>query len=66
MTISGRAADTARYLALARKLGMLKTGGTDFHGGNKPGLLLGTGRDGNVSVPRAVLDELRERAPVVR
>jgi len=60
------AAATARYLALAEKLGMLKTGGTDFHGGNKPGLQLGTGRDGNMSIPRAVLDELREHAAVVR
>jgi len=56
------AADTARYFALAEKLRLLRTGGTDFHGGNKPGLLLGTGRDGNMSVPRTVLDELREQA----
>jgi predicted metal-dependent phosphoesterase TrpH len=53
------AADTARYLAMSERLGLLRTGGTDFHGGNKPGLQLGTGRDGNVRVGREVLEELR-------
>ena len=58
------AADTARYLAMSERLGMLRTGGTDFHGGNKPGLELGTGRDGNVHVGREVLDQLRAGAAV--
>jgi hypothetical protein len=53
------AADTARYLGMAGRLGLLRTGGTDFHGGNKPGVALGTGRGGNVHVARDVLDELR-------
>jgi predicted metal-dependent phosphoesterase TrpH len=53
--------DTARYLDLSQRLGLLRTGGTDFHGGNKPGLELGTGRAGNVFVAREVLDELRQR-----
>ena len=53
------AADSERYLGYARRHGLIATGGTDFHGGNKPGLLLGTGREGNVSVPRTVLDEMR-------
>lgn len=60
------AADTARYLGLSERLGLLRTGGTDFHGGNKPGLALGTGRNGNVHVAREVLDELRAGAAVVR
>lgn len=50
--------DTELFLALARRYGLAVTGGTDFHGDNKPGLALGTGY-GNVAVPRAVLDELR-------
>jgi len=53
------AADSERYLGYARKYALIASGGTDFHGGNKPGLLLGTGRNGNVSVPRQVLDEMR-------
>jgi predicted metal-dependent phosphoesterase TrpH len=60
------AADTARYLGIAGRLSLLRTGGTDFHGGNKPGLALGTGRDGNVHVGREVLDELRAGAMAVR
>lgn len=42
---------TARYLELAKKYGLLITGGSDFHGAAKPGLQLGTGRDGNLEVP---------------
>ena len=60
------ATDTVRYDALAKKLGLLRTGGTDFHGANKPGLELGTGRNGNVHVTRGVLEELRTAAAVVR
>lgn len=47
-------AAAAAFIALARRYGLALTGGTDFHGDNKPGLLLG-----GVEVPRAVLDELR-------
>jgi predicted metal-dependent phosphoesterase TrpH len=46
------------YQELARRFGLAVTGGTDFHGGNKPGLALGVGY-GNVAVPRTVLDQLR-------
>ncbi len=46
------------YLSLARRYSLAITGGTDFHGDNKPGLTLGAGY-GNVEVPRRVLDELR-------
>jgi predicted metal-dependent phosphoesterase TrpH len=50
--------DVEYFLSLARRCGLAVTGGTDFHGDNKPGVALGTGY-GNVSVPREVLDELR-------
>lgn len=55
------AGDTRRYLAMAGKLGLAITGGSDYHGGNKPGIRLGSGR-GNVSVPSSLLDDLRRRA----
>ena len=55
-------ADSERYLRLAKKFDLIPTGGTDFHGGNKPGLLLGTGRDGTMNIPRSVLDHMREAA----
>jgi len=51
--------DVAQFLELARRLGMAVTGGTDFHGGAKPGIQLGTGINGNVAVPRSVLERLR-------
>ena len=52
--------DTEYYLHLARKYGLAVTGGSDFHGGLKPGLRIGTGYDGALRVPREVLDALRE------
>lgn len=51
--------EVEQYLALARRYDLAVTGGTDFHGDNKPGISLGTGMNGNVSVPRSVLDALR-------
>lgn len=48
-----------RYLALARKLGLLPTGGSDFHGTVKPDIELGRGFRGNVRVPAEFLDGLR-------
>jgi hypothetical protein len=53
--------DTAQFLELARRLGMAVTGGTDFHGSAKPEIALGTGINGNVAVPRSVLDKLRRQ-----
>lgn len=43
---------------LANRYGLLKTGGTDFHGANKPNLYLGTGRNNNLNIPDRVLDPL--------
>ncbi|MCC7156100.1 MAG: PHP domain-containing protein [Bryobacterales bacterium] len=54
-------ADTRNYLALAQRLDLAITGGSDYHGANKPGIHLGTGR-GNVDAPLALLDDLRRRA----
>ena len=52
-------ADTAAYEALARRHGLLVTGGSDFHGAVKPGVRLGTGVNGNLHVPPEVMDGLR-------
>lgn len=54
--------DELRFLELARRYGLAPTGGSDFHGENKPGVALGTGANGSLMVPRTVLDELRDRA----
>lgn len=52
-------ADVERYLGIARELNLAVTGGSDFHGGNKPKIQLGSGYQGNLNVPRWVLDALR-------
>jgi predicted metal-dependent phosphoesterase TrpH len=57
------AAETNLYLGLAEKYGLLVTGGSDFHGAVKPGVQLGTGCDGNLKVPRQVLERLRAAVP---
>ena len=53
------AATAARYLAIARQLGLAVTGGSDYHGEAKPNVRLATGRHRNVHVPYAILTALR-------
>lgn len=53
------AAAVARYGALAERLGLLMTGGSDYHGSYKPDIHLGTGKFGNVKVPAEWLERLR-------
>jgi hypothetical protein len=48
----------AKYDALADRLHLLKTGGSDFHGDNKSGIVLG--RAGARTIPRAYYDKLLE------
>ncbi len=45
---------------MARRYGLVPTGGSDYHGSYKPGLELGVGR-GDLNVPDDVLLELRAR-----
>lgn len=51
-----------RYELLAQRYRLGVTGGSDFHGGNKPGVELGSGKGSNVNVPRKVLERLRALA----
>ena len=53
------AVHTEMYLALAKEYGLLVTGGSDFHGDIKPGVVLGTGYEGNLHMPDDLLDRLR-------
>lgn len=56
---------TAMLENIADDFGLLKTGGTDYHGANKPNVKLGTGVNGNVNVTSStMLDYLRERNKV--
>lgn len=54
-------AATEMYLGLARKLGLAVSGGSDFHGGNKPGAQIGYCAGGRVVIPDWVLANLRDR-----
>jgi predicted metal-dependent phosphoesterase TrpH len=54
-----RPLDVARFLDMARRSELAVTGGSDFHGANKPRIELGRGFEGNLNVPRSVLDHLR-------
>ncbi len=48
--------------ALAAQLGLVATGGSDYHGAIKPDLAVGTGR-GDLKVPNRTLAELEARRP---
>jgi hypothetical protein len=52
--------DQERYQFIARRYGLAVTGGSDYHGANKPGVEIGTGRANNITVPDKVLDRLRQ------
>jgi len=60
---SGYTAEQVAYLeALAGEYGLLKTGGSDFHGDHKPHIGLGTGIRHNLEVPQSYLDALLRAA----
>jgi len=49
-----------RLMKLADKLGFIISGGTDFHGENKPSIKLGVGY-GNMAIPYEVLQEMKRK-----
>lgn len=62
----GRYAPAVRdeLATLAGRIGLVATGGSDFHGSYKPDLSVGTGT-GDLDVPSSVLAELTARRPSV-
>ncbi|HNQ77876.1 MAG TPA: PHP domain-containing protein [Acidobacteriota bacterium] len=52
--------DERALLAIAGKLGLVVTGGSDFHGANRPNIEIGTG-EGRLNVPSWVWDKFSER-----
>ncbi|MCJ7855316.1 PHP domain-containing protein [Lachnospiraceae bacterium NSJ-143] len=50
----------AQMTAIAESTGLARSGGSDFHGTNKTGIFLGTGK-GNLSIPEEFLYELKSR-----
>ena len=60
---SGYGPEKVAYLeALAAEYGLVKTGGSDFHGDNKPHIQLGTGIANELDVPYAWLEKLKKAA----
>ena len=53
----------ASLRALAARLGLAVTGGSDYHGRYKPDIAFGTAL-GDLNVPDVLLDELEARRPV--
>jgi 3',5'-nucleoside bisphosphate phosphatase len=51
--------NVAEYRALAEQHRLAMTGGSDFHGANKPDIQLGTGMNNNIRVPLELLTKLR-------
>ena len=49
-----------RYRAMAKELGLVISGGTDYHGANKPHIAIGKGK-GNMEIPYSVLEGLKAR-----
>lgn len=56
--------ERAALAELARRHGLVATGGSDYHGQVKADLAVGTGQ-GDLRVPDTVLDELEARRPAV-
>jgi predicted metal-dependent phosphoesterase TrpH len=55
------ARQTHEYLALAKQLGLLVTGGSDFHGVTKPDIEVGIGK-GTLHIPNVLLDKMKDAA----
>jgi len=50
---------TTQYERLARRHGLVMTGGTDFHGEAKPRVHMGIGR-GDLRIPYQLVEKLKE------
>ena len=54
---TNRGMDETNLRLLAKKHGLFITGGSDFHGSNKPSIDLGCGK-GNLKIPASLLEHL--------
>ncbi|MBK9305615.1 MAG: PHP domain-containing protein [Nitrospira sp.] len=54
------ARQTREYLSLAQQLGLLVTGGSDFHGLTKPDIEVGIGK-GSLHIPTTLLPKMKEK-----
>ena len=51
--------ESGRLKDMAREYGLLPTGGSDFHGSNKPDIAIGRGR-GGLRVSSLLLDDIEQ------
>lgn len=59
-------ADCAEFAGIARRFDLIQTGGSDYHGDNKPGIRLGSGLDGNLRLEYGFLEEMRDMCAAKR
>ncbi len=64
--VLNRGSDEAFVRSLAEQYGLLVTGGSDFHGKNKPHIALGTGIKQSLAVPYELLEELKAAGGIGR
>ncbi len=57
--------ESAEAERLAEKYGMLQSGGSDFHGANKPDIKMGRGKD-NIEVGFEIYEKLKEAAQAIQ
>ena len=49
-----------KFRGMAKKLGLMLSGGSDFHAAMKPHIAIGSGIANNLSVDYALLDEIKK------
>ncbi len=54
------AADSAEFAGIARRFDLIQTGGSDYHGDNKPEIRLGSGINGNLCLNYRFLEDMRD------
>ena len=62
---TNRFSDTSAMKQMAKRYQLAISGGSDFHGSNKPHIDLGIGM-GNLKIPYSVLAHLREKPPKIK
>ncbi|MGN0941825.1 MAG: PHP domain-containing protein [Selenomonadaceae bacterium] len=58
---SYREPEKAFAAEMIETLGLVATGGTDYHGFNRPNVSMGTGRNGNMRIPLSALDNVKKK-----
>lgn len=58
--------DQAFAVAMIDKYKMLPTAGTDFHGANRPGVMLGSGIENNLSIPLQIIEDIWHKCRIIQ